>query len=222
MIIKPADQGGKIVLWPTQLYIEEANRQLGDNDYYQEQIEDKTPALSIEIQYKVCLKAMKNFTKGHFLSQYKIWNKCLDSFSNRTTLNLTKNTIYKYMALPWAHCFHQILLTYLRTIVKVIYYRLHLGTKNPWSGKDLLMIFFSVDTWKGSSSQVFGPLQPMFPNTKIYSRRLLGTNQLSGHHNIFQLRGHDNKYPFLSNNKISAHCYTRILFMPQAAKGHHL
>ena len=50
MIIKPADKGGKIVLWPTQLYIEEANRQLGDNDYYQEQVEDKIPALSMEIE----------------------------------------------------------------------------------------------------------------------------------------------------------------------------
>ena len=47
MAIKPADKGGKIVLWPTQLHIEEANRQLGDNNYYQEQVEDKIPALSM-------------------------------------------------------------------------------------------------------------------------------------------------------------------------------
>ena len=46
MIIKPADKGGKIVLWPTQLYIEEACRQLGDKSYYQEQTEDRTAALS--------------------------------------------------------------------------------------------------------------------------------------------------------------------------------
>ena len=50
MIIKPADKGGKIVLWPTQLYIKEANRQLGDKSYYKEQTEDKTPTLSIEIE----------------------------------------------------------------------------------------------------------------------------------------------------------------------------
>ena len=50
MIIKPADKGGKIVLWPTQLYIEEACRQLGDKSYYQEQTEDRTAALSVEIE----------------------------------------------------------------------------------------------------------------------------------------------------------------------------
>ena len=39
-------------LWPTQLYIEEANRQLGDNNYHQEQVEDKIPALQVHVPQK--------------------------------------------------------------------------------------------------------------------------------------------------------------------------
>ena len=50
MIIKPADKGGKVVLWPTQQYIEEAYRQLEDKNYYQELAEDRTPTLSMEIE----------------------------------------------------------------------------------------------------------------------------------------------------------------------------
>ena len=50
MVIKPADKGGKIVLWPRQQYIEEASRQLGDKNYYEEQTEDRTPTLSMEIE----------------------------------------------------------------------------------------------------------------------------------------------------------------------------
>ena len=40
MIIKPADKGGKIVLWPRKSYIEEANKQLGDTSCYEEQTKD--------------------------------------------------------------------------------------------------------------------------------------------------------------------------------------
>ena len=42
MVIKPADKGGKIFLWPRKSYIEEANKQLGDTSCYEEQTDDKT------------------------------------------------------------------------------------------------------------------------------------------------------------------------------------
>ena len=38
MVIKPADKGGKIVLWPTDKYMEEAEKQLQDKKYYEEQV----------------------------------------------------------------------------------------------------------------------------------------------------------------------------------------
>ena len=50
MIIKPADKGGKIVLWPRRSYVEGANKQLGDASFYEEQTEDKTPTLAMEIE----------------------------------------------------------------------------------------------------------------------------------------------------------------------------
>ena len=49
-IIKPADKGGKIVLWPTHEYILEANRQLEDQTYYEIQPSDPTTDLSMEIE----------------------------------------------------------------------------------------------------------------------------------------------------------------------------
>ena len=50
MVIKPADKGGKIVLWPTGEHIEEAEKQLQDKNYYEGQMEDKTPSLAMEIE----------------------------------------------------------------------------------------------------------------------------------------------------------------------------
>ncbi len=52
MIIKPADKGGKIILWPRAAYLEEANRQLNDKEirYYQLQHGDPTANLAMEIQ----------------------------------------------------------------------------------------------------------------------------------------------------------------------------
>ena len=50
MAIKPADKGGKIVLWPTDKYMEEAEKQLQDKKHYEEQVEDKTPSLAMEIE----------------------------------------------------------------------------------------------------------------------------------------------------------------------------
>ena len=50
MVIKPADKGRKIVLWPAGQYIEEAEKQLQDKNYYEEQMEDKTPSLAMEIE----------------------------------------------------------------------------------------------------------------------------------------------------------------------------
>ena len=50
MVIKPADKGGKIVLWPTTMYMDEAVKQLHDKKYYEEQMEDKTPSLTMNIE----------------------------------------------------------------------------------------------------------------------------------------------------------------------------
>ncbi len=48
-IIKPADKGGKIVIWPTQSYIAEAYNQFG-NQLHCEQVEaNPTPGLAMDI-----------------------------------------------------------------------------------------------------------------------------------------------------------------------------
>ena len=36
IVVKPADKGGKIVLWPSEAYALEANRQVSDVKYYKE------------------------------------------------------------------------------------------------------------------------------------------------------------------------------------------
>ena len=49
IVIKLAHKSGKIVIWPTDQYIEEAQRQLSDKKYYQVQNEDST----ISTAYKI-------------------------------------------------------------------------------------------------------------------------------------------------------------------------
>ena len=49
-IIKPADKGGKIVLWPTQDYLNEAQNQLGNATNYAQQPLDYTNILAMEIE----------------------------------------------------------------------------------------------------------------------------------------------------------------------------
>ena len=49
IVIKPADKGGKIVIWPTDQYIQEVQRQLSDKKYYQLQNKDHTISTAYEI-----------------------------------------------------------------------------------------------------------------------------------------------------------------------------
>ena len=49
IVIKPADKGDKIVIWPTDQYIQEAQRQLSDKKYYQLQNKDHTISTAYEI-----------------------------------------------------------------------------------------------------------------------------------------------------------------------------
>ena len=42
MIVKPADKGGAIVIWPRDAYLAEAYRQLNDSNHYQKLIYDPT------------------------------------------------------------------------------------------------------------------------------------------------------------------------------------
>ena len=48
-IIKPADKGGKIVIWPVEQYLKEAKRQLSDTKYYEQQTIDHTTNTAYEI-----------------------------------------------------------------------------------------------------------------------------------------------------------------------------
>ena len=48
-IIKPADKGGKIVIWPVKQYLKEAKRQLSDTKYYEQQTIDHTTNTAFEI-----------------------------------------------------------------------------------------------------------------------------------------------------------------------------
>ena len=49
IIIKPADKGGKIVIWDRTDYLSEANRQLGDSKYYQVVEYNPLPKLIMDI-----------------------------------------------------------------------------------------------------------------------------------------------------------------------------
>ena len=42
IFIKPADKGGAVVVWQKQLYMDEAYRQLTDDQHYTQEIEDMT------------------------------------------------------------------------------------------------------------------------------------------------------------------------------------
>ena len=47
--IKPADKGGKIVIWPVEQYLQEAHGQLSDTNYYKEQQSDDTVETAYEV-----------------------------------------------------------------------------------------------------------------------------------------------------------------------------
>ena len=50
IVIKPADKGGKIVVWPSEAYALEANRQLNDVKYYKEMGCDNTSEVAAQVE----------------------------------------------------------------------------------------------------------------------------------------------------------------------------
>ena len=48
LIVKPADKGGAIVIWPKDSYLAEAYRQLNNPDHYQKLPHDPTPEILAE------------------------------------------------------------------------------------------------------------------------------------------------------------------------------
>ena len=50
IIIKRADKGGRIVLWPREMYLAEAQKQLTDEQYYSNIPKDHTPNVAFEIE----------------------------------------------------------------------------------------------------------------------------------------------------------------------------
>ena len=48
LIIKPADKGGAIVIWPKDSYLKEAYRQLNDSNHYRKIPHDSTPEILTE------------------------------------------------------------------------------------------------------------------------------------------------------------------------------
>ena len=54
IVIKPADKGGKIVLWPAPQYLNEAHKQLSDTQYYTRVDKDHTPETALEIDTFLC------------------------------------------------------------------------------------------------------------------------------------------------------------------------
>ena len=47
-VVKPVDKGGKIVIWPIEQYLKEAERQLSDTKYYEQQTVDHTTNTAYE------------------------------------------------------------------------------------------------------------------------------------------------------------------------------
>ena len=49
IVIKSAEKGGKIVIWPVEQYLAEAHQQLSDEKYYKQQNTDHTVETAYEI-----------------------------------------------------------------------------------------------------------------------------------------------------------------------------
>ena len=50
IVIKRADKGGKIVIWPREMYMSEASKQLSDTKYYHKLDKDQTGELALNIE----------------------------------------------------------------------------------------------------------------------------------------------------------------------------
>ena len=93
IVIKPADKGGKIVIWPTDHYIQEAQRQLSDKKYYQLQNKDHTISTAYEISTFLTHlnKIITLMTTFLNFSSHTIWLEppsftCYQKFTSLTTL----------------------------------------------------------------------------------------------------------------------------------------
>ena len=67
IILKPADKGGKIVIWDRTDYLSEANRQLGDSKYYQVVEYNPLPKLIMDIS------TFLSFLKSQLLIEHDIF-----------------------------------------------------------------------------------------------------------------------------------------------------
>ena len=128
------------------------------------------------IQY--CLEAMQNFYQGAQMFRFILKDNYFE-FDKKYYLQIHGTAMGSLFAPNFANIFMHNCESHLLQTAP--------GDKIPLVWKRFSDdIFFSVDTWRGSSSQVFGPLQPMFPNNKIHRGTLLGTNKLSGHYRVSQ------------------------------------
>ena len=70
IIIKRADKGRRIVLWPREMYLAEARKQLTDEQYYSNVPKDHTPEVAIEIETFLTFLCTKNSSLNSVLSSY--------------------------------------------------------------------------------------------------------------------------------------------------------
>ena len=70
IIIKRADKGGRIVLWPLEMYLAEARKQLTDKQYYSNVPKDHTPEVAFEIETFLTFQCTKNSSLNSVLSSY--------------------------------------------------------------------------------------------------------------------------------------------------------
>ena len=93
IIIKPADKGGAVVVWKRDLYIQEANRQLSDNRFYQRL--DADPFSKIRKSSRTPLRTCSPHASNHQRLSI-LWSPhralrgsiCYPRSTNRTTLDV--------------------------------------------------------------------------------------------------------------------------------------
>ena len=85
IIIKPADKGGAIVIWPKKDYLTEAYRQLNNTNHYQRISDDPTP--QIQQQIKTLVKKMHD---DQLIDDTT--NKFLSPENTTNTIPTTQNT----------------------------------------------------------------------------------------------------------------------------------
>ena len=68
IIIKPADKGGRIVLWDRNDYIKEAHQQLNDHTYYTQIDQDPFADLILEISTFISYLSRHNYINYQLFS----------------------------------------------------------------------------------------------------------------------------------------------------------